>query len=158
MRTKIVGMGNPIITDDAVGVRLVQGLRGLLGERADVAWIEECSVGGLNLLDVVGDCDRLIVVDALQPGGVDPGTWRRFTAADLHPTLNLSSIHDTNFATALALGRRLGLPLPRDEEIHIFGVGILDDATFGERMTPELERRFPALLDEIGAQVRQLLA
>ncbi len=157
MHTKIVGMGNPIITDDAIGVRLVRGLHERLGEIEGVIWIEECSVGGLNLLDVVGDCDRLIVVDSLKTRGAGPGDWHRFTAVDLRPTLNLSSVHDANFATALALGRRLGIPLPRDEEIHIFGVEIIDNTSFGEQMTPELEQRFPALLNEIRAQVRNLL-
>ncbi len=150
-------MGNPIVTDDAVGVRLARDLHARLGERADVTWIDECSIGGLNLLDVVAGCDRLIVLDSLKTRDARPGDWHHFTAAALRPTMNLSNVHDANFATALALGRRLGLPLPVDEDVHIFGVEIVDNLTFGEQMTPDLEARYPALLEEIAAAVGALL-
>ena len=53
--------------------------------------------------------------------------------------MNLSNVHDTNFATALQLGRADGHALPRDDDIHVFAVEIADNLTFSETLTPELE-------------------
>lgn len=156
--TLVVGLGNPILTDDAVGVRLARDLHRAIGERPGLAWLEECSVGGLNLLDVLQGHDRLVCLDSVKTRDARPGAWHRFTAAALRPTMNLSNVHDANFATALELGRRLGLRLPPDEQIHIFAVEIADNLTFGERMTDELEARYPAVRDAILAAVRDLLA
>jgi hydrogenase maturation protease len=156
--TLVVGLGNPILTDDAVGVRLARDLHLALCERPGLAWLEECSVGGLNLLDVLQGHDRLVCLDSVKTTDAQPGAWHHFTASALRPTMNLSNVHDTNFATALELGRRLGLRLPPDEEIHIFAVEIADNLTFSERMTEALEARYPAVRDAILAEVRDLLA
>jgi hydrogenase maturation protease len=155
MRTLLVGMGNPILSDDAVGVRLAGALAPHLAGKVDV--VEECSVGGLDLLDVLRGYDRAIVLDSLRTSGGTPGDWHRFDASALRETVHLAGVHDANFATALELGRRLGMPLPDPGEIHVFAVEVEDDRTFSERMTPRLERRFPSCAAAILEEVRALL-
>jgi hydrogenase maturation protease len=152
----ILGMGNPLLSDDAVGVRLASHLRGRVGERPGLTWVEECSVGGLNVLDLLAGHDRAVVLDSIRAGGA-PGCWYRLDARSLHRTVNLTGVHDANLATALELGRRVGLRLPADEEIHLFAVEVRDNLTFSERMTEALEDRFPELAAEICAEVEALL-
>lgn len=154
-RTVVLGMGNPILTDDAVGVLLARDLREVLNGRADIDVVEECSVGGLALLDQLDGYDRAIVLDAIHTTGGRPGDCYRFTAERLEATVNLCNVHDANFATALALGRTLGQRLPRNKDIHVFAVEVLDDLTFGNELTPELRRAYPAcrrfVFEEVGA-------
>jgi len=157
MKTLLLGMGNPILCDDAVGVRLAAGFKDSLAGTPGLDIIEECSVGGLNLLDLVAGYDRVIVLDAIQTSGGIPGAWYRFTAGALHETLHLTNVHDANFATALELGRRLGLPLPRAQDIHIFAVETREVRTFSERMTPELEKAYPHYASAILGQIELLL-
>jgi hydrogenase maturation protease len=154
--TLVIGMGNPILRDDAVGVRVVTSLHEALGDIPGVAYMDECSVGGLNLLEVVTGFDRLIVVDSIRAGG-PVGGWYHFTARSLRQTLNLSNVHDVNFATALALGRCLGIDLADDESIHVFAIEIEDGRTFDGRMSPALEDAFPDLLREILDHVTEIL-
>ncbi len=158
MKTLLLGMGNPILSDDAVGVRLARDIGARLAGTPGLTVIEECSVGGLNIIDVLAGYDRVIVLDSLRTVGGTPGDWHRFTGERLRETLHLNNIHDANFATALELGRRLGTPLPPDDEIHIFAVEVKDAETFGEAMTPELEEAYPAYLSGILAEVRELVA
>lgn len=157
MRTLLLGMGNPILSDDAVGVRLATELRRRLPPRPDLDIQEECSVGGLNLLDVLTGYQRVIVLDAVKTAGGSPGDRYRFTAGDLAETLHLTNIHDVNLATALELGRRLGLPLPEPAQVHVLAVEVDDVATFSERMTPALEAAFPRLAGEVLEDVRDLV-
>lgn len=157
MRTLLVGMGNPYLSDDAVGVRLARHLAPRLAGRPGLDVVEECSVGGLDLLDILNGYDRAVVLDSLRTTGGTAGDWHQFDAEALRETVHLAGIHDANFATALDLGRRLGMPLPGSRDIHVFAVEVEDGLTFSERMSPALERRFPSCAAAILEQVRALL-
>lgn len=156
-KTIVLGMGNPILCDDAVGIRLAQDFRIQAGERAGVDYVVDCSVGGLNLLDLVAGYDRLIVFDSIRGGGGPPGTWYAMTGETFRETMNLTNVHDANFTTALELGRLMGAHLPRPEDVHIFAVEIADNMTFSESMTPELEAAYGALSQAILQRALALL-
>ena len=158
MKTLVLGLGNPVVQDDAVGLHLARDLRALQREQGGVEWLPDCSMGGLDLLERLVGYDRVIVLDAIRTRGGRPGDWYRFTAAGLRETRHLSSVHDANFATTLELGRRLGLVLPPDEEIHVFAVEIAVNDAFGEELSETVRARYPALVDEIGAEVAALLS
>jgi len=155
MKTLLLGMGNPFLCDDSVGVRLAADLGRASRGIPDLDIVEECSAGGLNLLDVLRGYDRAVVLDSIQTVGGVPGSWCRFGFEALDGTIHLTSIHDVNFATAIRLGRRVGMHLP--SEIHIFAVEVLENRTFSERMTPELEQAYPRIAREIFQQVRSIL-
>jgi hydrogenase maturation protease len=163
MRILILGMGNPILCDDAVGIRLARDLRVAFEQTADSArtnavdFIEDCSAGGLNLLDLVIGYDRLLVFDSICTPGETPGNWHAMTGATFRETMNVSCVHDANFTTALELGRQLGARLPRPEDVHIFAVEIVNNTTFSENMTPELESAYRDFSSQIMRQALDLL-
>ena len=157
MKTLLMGMGNPILTDDAVGVRLARDIGGKLAGTPGLSIMEECSVGGLNIIEVVEGYDRLIILDSIRTTGGNPGDWHRFTSKALRDTMNLNNIHDVNFATALELGRRMGMKLPSEEDIHIFAVEVLDLITFSEAMSPPLENAFPEFSEAILREIEGIL-
>jgi len=142
-------MGNPILCDDAVGIRLARDFEARTPEVSGVDYLTDCSVGGLNLLDVVTGYDRLIVFDSIKGGGEPPGSWYEMTGETFRETMNLTNVHDANFTTALALGRQLGTRVPGPAEVHIFAVEIADNTTFSQTMTPELEEAYPTFSSEI---------
>lgn len=155
--TTIIGMGNPILSDDAVGVRLARDVNLALCGRPDVDVVEECSVGGLNLLEFLEGYEQAVVLDAIHTRGGKPGTCYRFTATALRETAHLCNVHDANFATALAFGRTLGLQLPADQDIHVFAVEIVDDSTFGTDLTPAVASRYDACLHRVLRDLKTLL-
>jgi hypothetical protein len=71
--------------------------------------------------------------------------------------MNLSNVHDANFATALELGRRLGMAVPAAPACHLFAVEVVDNLTFDAAMSPELERAYPELAREILSEVLRLV-
>ena len=157
-RTLILGMGNPILSDDAIGIVLASALKPLLDDIPGVDVVEECCVGGLNLLDVVEGYDRLIALDSIKTIGGVPGTWYSFDGTSLRETMNLRNVHDANFATTLALGRHMGLHLPGDRQCHVVAVEIADNMTFSEGLTRELRAAYPRLAAEIRVEVERLLS
>ena len=157
MRTVVLGMGNPILTDDSVGVRLAQDVQVALSGCPGLEVVPECSVGGLNLLDYLEGFNQAVVLDAIHTTGGQPGDCYYFTAVDLRDTTNLSNVHDANFATALTLGRNLGMRLPRDPDIHVFAVEVEDDLTFGTELTTTLQLAYPVCLKMVMDGLEELL-
>ena len=67
MRTILIGLGNPILTDDGVGVKVAYEIERRLGENVPAnLTITEASVGGLRLMELMEGYDRAIIVDAIQ--------------------------------------------------------------------------------------------
>ena len=152
-RTLIIGLGNPILTDDGVGVRVAEEVRALLPESAPVD-ISEVSIGGLTLMESMIGYDRVILIDSyLSQDGI-PGTFRKMSLDDLRlvsPTQNSASPHDASLVTALESGKQLGLRLPG--QITIYAIHVQNVDEFSEQPTPAVAAAIPlvtkAVLDEI---------
>ncbi|MBN1177707.1 MAG: hydrogenase maturation protease [Anaerolineae bacterium] len=147
MSTLVLGLGNPILTDDGVGIYAVREAARRC-PRADVTFAE-AGVGGLRLLEQIGGYARVILVDAIQTPTGRPGDVRCLRPGDLHASLHAGSSHDLSLPGALALGRQLGLPLPPDEAIVILAMEVADVLTFGEACTPPVRVALPHLIDLI---------
>jgi Ni,Fe-hydrogenase maturation factor len=101
--------------------------------------------------------DRVVVLDSIGTKGGVPGDWHVFTAGALKQTMNLSNVHDANFATALELGRRMGFHLPEDKDIIVFAVEVEDTLTFDERMSPSLEAAYPDYAEGIFGELARVM-
>ncbi len=151
MRTLILGLGNPILSDDSVGLLVASELKSRI-DNSDVT-VEETSLAGLRLLDILSGYDRAFIVDAVEMAGYRPGEVLQLSPEAFDEARHLSSVHDVNFATALDLGRRLEMDLPR--EMVIFGIAIEDAGTFGEECTPEVREAVPICVNMIMERLRR---
>jgi hydrogenase maturation protease len=132
MTTLVLGLGNPLLTDDGVGLRVVEHLRRLIVKRPDIE-LDEDYCGGLRLMERMIGFDRVVLVDAICSGG-EPGAVRVLRPQDV-PTRHSGSSHDADLRTALALGRQAGAPLPADENIRLVAVEAAEVLTFGRQCT-----------------------
>jgi len=151
----VLGLGNPILSDDAVGFHVLRHARRLCAERSldeGVAFSERC-IGGLDLLFEIEGCDGLIVVDAFHSRSGDPGRVRTLTSAEMGPA-ELAGVQDhwLNLPGALALGRRLGSHVPTSIAAVVIDVGE-NCLVFGEELSPPVAAAVPtaaaAVLDLI---------
>ncbi len=130
MKTVVLGLGNELRADDGVGLYVARAVRKLVD--SPVVAVAESSASGLDLLDHLCGSDRAIVVDAVQTGQGKPGDIRRLAAP--MSGRHLTNPHSTDLATALEIGKQLGLSLPSD--ILFFGIEIADCESFAEQCTP----------------------
>ncbi len=151
LKALVVGLGNPILTDDGVGIHIVQAVAEQC-QRDDVTFAE-ASVGGLRLLDVIAGYERVIMVDAIQTREGKPGDIHHLHPNDLRASLHSSSTHDLSLPGALALGRGLGMVLPDDEAIVIIAIEVEDVLTFGETVTPAVAATIPRAVDAVLAEL-----
>ncbi|MEX2722041.1 MAG: hydrogenase maturation protease [Candidatus Wukongarchaeota archaeon] len=151
MRTLILGVGNPVLSDDGVGIHVIEELeKEKLPENVKV---EEAGLVGLSIIDIIIDYDRLIIVDAIKSNG-EPGTIYELSIEDLstHPFLHFSSTHEVDFLTALEVGKKL-FPEKIPKDITILAIEVKDITTFSEECTPKVKEAIPKVVELIKAKI-----
>jgi hydrogenase maturation protease len=153
LKTLVLGLGNPILADDGVGIHIVRAAAAQCSPTNGLTFAE-ASVGGLRLLDLLAGYDRVILVDAIQTRDGQPGEFYWFGPGDLHASLHSGCTHDLSLPGALKLGRCLGMNLPGDKDLTFLAVEAEDVLTLTETCTPAVARAIPhaaeALLFQLG--------
>lgn len=145
MKTLVLGIGNPILSDDSVGMRVAMELKSRPGKGYfDVKW---ASIEGLSTLDEIAGYERLILIDSIKTGKGKPGDVYKLSLRDLNFASHLSSSHGVDFATAVELGKRVGYKIP--EIIDIYAIEVEDNTTFSEECTEKVKMRIPEIVDKI---------
>jgi hydrogenase maturation protease len=139
MDTRILCIGNELVRDDGVGIRVGRILREL--PLPDGARVELALQLGFDLLDVVASAERIVLVDATstgQPVGtcvtLEGRAIERYSAGT-------SASHTIGIAELMALAHRLA---PPRAPASLFFVGI-EGAAFGEYGT-QLSREVAAAI------------
>jgi len=143
MNTLILGIGNPILTDDAVGIKIARKLK----EESPQSEVVETSEAGIALLDFILGYDKVIIIDSIKTEQGKPGEVYKFDLEDFRPAMDFASSHGISIATALELGRMMGYRMPK--RVSLYAVEIKDNVTFSENCTPEVEKRVPFIAKQI---------
>jgi hydrogenase maturation protease len=147
----VVGIGNPLLRDEGVGVHVVNRL-----QEMDLPPGVEVVDGGTNSYDLVDffcQSGRIIIVDAMKAGG-QPGIIYRAPLKELglKPEENAVSIHQMHFIEAMHMVNLLG----HYPETLVFGVepDIID---WGTELSPEVERSLPRVVDLVRQEIDRML-
>jgi hydrogenase maturation protease len=151
--TLILGLGNPILTDDGVGVKVAREIERRIDKAAhpDLV-ITEASAGGLRLMEAVLDYQLVVLIDAyyLKPETTTPGTIHRLTLEDLRavsPTQHSTSAHDTSLIIALDAAQEMGYQIP--DEFIIYAVEVENILDFSETPTPAVAAAIPRVAEMV---------
>ncbi len=153
MKILVLGIGNPILGDDGIGFYVAQELASKVkNESVDV---KDASTHGLNLLELLAGYDRVIIVDAIKTENGEAGQIYKLRPEDFVNTVHFAtSLHDTNLATAIEIGKRL-LAEQMPKEIVIFAIEAEQVTKFTEEMTEKVKEAIPKvanlILEEIGS-------
>jgi hydrogenase maturation protease len=144
MRPLVLGLGNDIFGDDAVGLRVVESLGSRLGlDRFEFQLAES---GGLALLDMLAGYEKAFIVDCIPAGEDGVGGVARLRPDELScQPLTLSS-HYAGLPEVLALGERLGIPLPT---IEVLAISVKDPFWIREGLSPEMTVALPSVIEQI---------
>jgi len=157
MKTLILALGNPILSDDGVAHevadRLAERLRSSTTPNMQYDIIKS-SAATMDIIPKLAGYDRLVVVDAIQLGSAAVGTVHRFSLADLASTVRRSSPHDINFATALQMGKEWGYNIPTD--VRIYGIEVKELSRFSENCTPEVAEKLDEIVEHIHSDCNPL--
>ncbi len=140
MPTIVIGIGNPVLTDDSVGILAV---REIAAARPGLP-AREIYGGGLRLMEAMAGFDRAVLIDSILTEGGHPGTVYRMHLDDVTEPRNTHSTHDASLSVALEFGRLAGLEVP--EKVDIWAIEAGDVQSFGERLTPSVAEALPRVV------------
>ena len=118
-KTVVLGLGNPIMSDEGIGPAIIQQFMDKVEDYAHIEFMD-VGTGGFSLLYHLEGVDKVVFVDCALMGEV-PGTIRRFTCDQVQTVKKLShfSLHEGDLLTLIEKARELG---QCPEEIVIFGI------------------------------------
>ncbi len=151
MRTILIGLGNPILGDDAAGWKVVEQVEQQLQpprhknqETLDIVYL---SIGGLGLMEHLIDYDRAIIVDAMVSGKDVPGTISTQMLEDVSDLTagHTTSIHDTSLHDAVNLARKTDAHLPKN--IIVVGIETNSIYDFSEALSTNVAAAIPLAVE-----------
>lgn len=149
-RDVVVGLGNPLMTDDGIGLAALARLRDEW-EIAPAVELVDGGTWGMNLLPVIESARRLLLIDAIR-SGMPPGTESvlsreeipRFLATKLSP-------HQIDLREVLAIAELRGT-LPQET----IAIGLEPSLVeLGTVLSPPVEAKLDRLVALAIEQLRQ---
>ncbi len=148
-RTVVIGLGNPLMGDDGVGLAVLERLRE--DWRLEGVDLVDGATWGLALLPVIEDADRLVLVDAIAAFGA-PGDIVELGRDRLPIYLSRKlSPHQVDLKDALALAEWRGR-LPAE----VVAIGVQPGlVALGTELSPAVAPRVGALANTVVAQLQR---
>jgi hydrogenase maturation protease len=137
-RVTIMGIGNPLMRDEGIGIRVVETLMTSFEFSPEVTLVDAGTMG-MSILNLFQDCDYMLVVDAIDGSGEAPGTILRLSPEDLAPNQVMHSLHDIRLVDVLQSAMLMGL----EPHVDCIGVQIEDMNELSIGLTPALEAAVP---------------
>jgi hydrogenase maturation protease len=140
MKTIVIGVGNPILQDDGVGIHVANQLKQHVSH-PDITF-DEAFTGGMNLLDLILGYDKAILIDAVNIKNAKNGEVKRFLISDF-PSAHSNNPHDVSLLEALKLAEHLGEKrIPN--EIVIIGIVLKEiPYVFGDQLSSKIAAAVP---------------
>ncbi len=148
----VLGIGNILMSDEGVGVRVVEKLLAEYGFPPNVEIYDGGTTGLHGLMPLIEEADHLVVIDAVNGPG-EPGSIYRYTLDDFKLSMpkKLSS-HDIGFIECITIAELNGR-LP--ESVVIIGIKPEDFTTRKMELTKTVNGRLNELAD---AAVKEIAA
>ena len=140
-------MGNILLSDEGIGVHVIEVMKD-----RDLPPDVELLDGGtasLELLNIMADRDKVIVIDAVKGGG-EPGTIYRFTPDDIkYHSVTFTSLHQISLLETLTDAGYLGIT---PKTVIILGIEP-KELDWGLEITPDVAASIPMVVELVLAEL-----
>jgi len=150
VKIALLGVGNILLKDEGVGVRVIQELMDNYTFPTDIQLIDGGTLGP-HLLNLIKGFEEIIVIDAIQ-GGEEPGTLYKFLLDQIpfEVTTKLST-HQVGVLEVLSQVKLLG----EQPRVTFIGIEPQDISPWGMESTPFVKDKIPALIEIIFSELEE---
>jgi len=148
MRTLILGIGNTLLTDEGVGIHVLQALATDLGNHPDLTLLDGGTLS-FTLAGPIEEAEALIVVDAANIKS-PPGAWKLFEGEAMDAFLlgnRKSTVHEVGLTDLRAIAILAG-HWPEKRALLAIQPEVVD---WGEQPTATVAAAIPPVCDAIRA-------
>ena len=147
MRSIIIGLGNPIVGDDAIGIKVMEYIRDTFSPIKSTKILADISIAGLGLVELIRGYDNVILVDSIQTGKNSVGTVIKLQPEEFSLALHTSHYHNIDLFTALEFSNQMYDDVPKD--IKIIGIEIINPMEFSDELSFELKNKFEEIVNQV---------
>jgi len=147
----VIALGNLLLSDEGVGVHILQALENHPKRPKDVDLIDSGN-SSMTVLHGMTDRKKVVFVDCALMDEA-PGTIRRFTPEEVRTRKNFTglSLHDGDLLVTLELAKQLeGYP----DQVVIFGIQPSSWEP-GDRLSPLLQAKLGNYVDAVWAELKK---
>ena len=146
----VCGLGNPLLSDEGIGICLIQELMAKFNHSNHVDFIE-IGTSQMNVVHAIAERKKAILIDCAMMGE-PPGSIKKFAPDDVTSIKNLAhfSLHEGDLLSALELSRNLG---ECPENVIIFGIQP-ESIDPGEGLSPTLSERMSNYIEVISSELK----
>lgn len=148
MKTIVLGVGNPILKDDGVGIHVAGKLKQHIHD-GGIA-IGEAFTGGMPLLEMMVGYDKAIIIDAVKMEG-KAGKVMRLSIEDF-ATVHSCNPHDVSLSEALKIADEMGIDIPK--EIVVIGIVVDKALSFGENLSADVAKAVPKAVEMVLQEIQ----
>jgi len=147
-RVAVIGIGNILMGDDGLGVAVIEALRKeSLPESVE---LYDAGTALQDVLAVIADCERLILIDSCRAGGEPGSIYRTLWCPDDWTGESLGdSLHDIGVIHAIQLHRIAGGEIG---EVVLIGVEP-QDVSLREGLSPALQECLSAVVRAVRDEI-----
>ena len=146
----ILGVGNTLLSDDGVGIRIIEKLDKEYDFPDNVSVIDG-GVLGINLFGVISNADYLIIVDTVLNNG-KPGDLHRLTGKDIPARIRAkNSLHEVDLVESITLFQLMD----HSPETVIIGIEPEDIETMNPELTEVVKNRMDDLVNAVLDELKQ---
>jgi len=147
-KTLIAGLGNILLGDEGVGVKVIEELEKDFTLPAGLSLLDG-GTAGYALIDYIKGYERLIIIDAVK-GGKKPGTIYRLSGDDIQQRRDLKlSGHQISLPDVLCLAGKLD-KLPEIELIGIEPKNMDYDLELSSEVKDAADKVIQILIEDLG--------
>ena len=147
MKTVIIGLGNPIVGDDAIGIKVMEYIRDTFTLPMNTEILADISIAGLGLVELFRGYNKVILIDSIQTGKHPLGTVILLRTEEFSLALHTYDHHNMDIFTSLEFSDQIFDDIPKD--IKIIGIEIINPMEFSDKLSLELQNKFEEIINQV---------
>jgi hydrogenase maturation protease len=138
----VLGLGNPLMSDEGIGCRIIECLLAQAEKFPSVDFVD-AGTGGLSVLHLIANRKKAIIIDCAYME-MEPGAIKKFRPDEVKTIKKLAhlSLHETDIIKVINLAKMLG---QYPKQLVIFGI------------EPHTIESQPALSNTLNAKINDYL-
>ena len=150
MKVKVIGIGNVLASDDAIGIYVARELQKVkLPENIEVIAAES---PGPSMMELIAGAEKVILIDAARGAG-SPGKVHRLLLDDLQAgRCRLSSLHEINLLDIFRIGQ-ITQPNTFPKELVILGIEVADTTRYKQCLSEAVRDAIPSVISAVLTEI-----